>query len=61
MANLRASIYYYENVADADEDLERKANIDAMAKKLKDIVVKIENEIASEWSPHELHVTLLTY
>ncbi|KAG1888259.1 hypothetical protein F4604DRAFT_1916175 [Suillus subluteus] len=45
LADLRSSIYYYENVADAKGDDERARVTQIMAKKLKNILAQVEKEI----------------
>jgi hypothetical protein len=43
--DLRSSVYYYENVAEADGDSVRKATIEKVATELKQILMKVEQEI----------------
>jgi hypothetical protein len=45
LKDLRASIYYYEHVADANGDATRKTNLETTVIKLKKILVKIEDEL----------------
>ena len=48
LANLRASIHYYEHVADPGNDMQRKAALDNMTLKLKKVLTRTENELAGE-------------
>jgi hypothetical protein len=53
LKDLRASIYYFEHVAEANDNLERQAAIDNTVVKLKRILGMIENEVegaTSSWS-----------
>jgi hypothetical protein len=45
LKDLKSSIYYYEKIADAKDDPERKAILETMATKLNLILGKIESEI----------------
>jgi hypothetical protein len=45
LKDLRASIYYYEHVANANGDATRKTNLETTVIKLKKILVKIEEEL----------------
>jgi hypothetical protein len=46
LSDLRASIHYYEHLADTEVE-ERRAILSRTAAKLKNILVRIENEIES--------------
>jgi hypothetical protein len=43
--DLRSSVYYYESVAEADGDHVKKATIEKVATELKQILMKVEQEI----------------
>ncbi|KAH0831081.1 hypothetical protein J3R83DRAFT_13627 [Lanmaoa asiatica] len=45
LKDLRSTIFYFENVADAEDDLERGTSIQATTRKLKGILNTIEEEI----------------
>ncbi|EIN14456.1 hypothetical protein PUNSTDRAFT_140745 [Punctularia strigosozonata HHB-11173 SS5] len=45
LGDLRSSIYYFENVAQAGEDVERQESIDTTTRKLKSILTKLEDEL----------------
>jgi hypothetical protein len=47
LKDLRATIYYYDNVADAKEDTGRQADIERTGGKLKRILTTIEKELES--------------
>jgi len=43
--DLRASLHYYESLADANGDIERQTVIDETALKLKNIISTLEKEL----------------
>jgi hypothetical protein len=45
LKDLRSAIYYYEHVADAHGDAQRKSSLEATATKLRKILVQIEKEL----------------
>jgi hypothetical protein len=45
LKDLRSAIFYFENVADAKDDLEREISIQATTRKLKGILTTIEEGI----------------
>lgn len=45
LKDLRSAIFYFENVADAKDDLERRASVQVTTRKLQDILATIEEEI----------------
>ncbi|KZP04592.1 hypothetical protein FIBSPDRAFT_1054581 [Athelia psychrophila] len=45
LKDLRSTVYYYEEVADAKGDATRQADIDRTCQKLKHILASIENEV----------------
>lgn len=47
LTDLRSSVHYYENVAEDGGDETRKATILGMAKKLRKVLTRIENELQS--------------
>jgi hypothetical protein len=51
IANLRASINYYEHVAEPGPDPQRKALLETMALKLKKVLTKVEDETAGKDEP----------
>jgi hypothetical protein len=63
LANLRASIHYYEHVADPGNDMQRKAALDNMTLKLKKVLTRTESELAGKLehyqSPHKVSLISL--
>lgn len=48
MKSIRSSLYYYENVAHSQTDVERRVAIENSATKLKNIIAHIETELESK-------------
>jgi hypothetical protein len=48
---MRSSIHYYENIARAGEDVERKESIGSTAQKLKSVLSKLEDELKGSGPP----------
>lgn len=62
MKDLRSAIFYFENVADAKDDLERGILIQATTQKLKGILTAIEEGIkgSNSFYPSESAITMMS-
>ncbi|KAF7969673.1 hypothetical protein HWV62_26731 [Athelia sp. TMB] len=59
LKDLRSTVYYYEQVADANGDATRQADIERTCNKLKHILASIENEVKSTYLLQLVHHLLM--